>query len=228
MASQNAEEYILKESLLNHEEDQLYAPLGKPGGRSGYRYLILMGTVVVSLLAGYSIGQTTVHEPVQYGLATPPGSFRTVWDLNTTFIQRPTLKSEAAWNSLVPVGRGFVHHPQLAPFVSNIAVFHQLHCLHGILVAYYKALESPPTSNFTDIPDFDHETGVKTAVPHIHHCFDYLRQTIMCAADTNMEVLDRETHATNGFGQTKKCRNYEHVFAWAERYANSSDTGILS
>jgi hypothetical protein len=95
---------------------------------------------------------------------------------------------------------------------------------HGILVAYYKALESPPTAV---IPEFDLETGVKLAQPHIHHCFDYLRQAIICAADTNLEVLD-ENHKTNGFGQKKMCRSYEKVFAWAEKYANSTDTGIAS
>ncbi|KAF2653495.1 hypothetical protein K491DRAFT_602680, partial [Lophiostoma macrostomum CBS 122681] len=160
----------------------------------------------------------------------PPGSVEQVWELNSTFIQRPTPESEAAWNSLVPVGRGFVHHDELAPFISNIAVFHQLHCLakHGILVAYYKALESPATTKFVDIPEYDPETGVKTAQPHIHHCFDYLRQTLMCAADTNLEVVDHETHGTNGWDQPKTCRSYEQVFAWAERYANSTDTGILS
>ena len=33
------------------------------------------------------------------------------------------------------VGRGFVHQPNIAPFISNIAVFHQLLCLVRLLSA---------------------------------------------------------------------------------------------
>lgn len=50
----------------------------------------------------------------------------------------------------------------------------------------------------------------------------------MCAADTNLEVLNEKTHLTNGWGQPKQCRDYQRVFAWAEKYANSSDTGIVT
>lgn len=82
--------------------------------------------------------------------------------------------------------------------------------------------------NSTDIPDFDNETSTRIAPFHIRHCFDYIRQALMCAADTNLEVLDRETHLTNGWGQPKQCRDYEQVVAWAELYANSSDTGIVT
>lgn len=66
------------------------------------------------------------------------------------------------------------------------------------------------------------------APSHIRHCFDYLRQALMCAADTNMEVLDPETHTTSGWGQGKRCRDYDEVVMWAEKWANSTDTGIVA
>lgn len=50
----------------------------------------------------------------------------------------------------------------------------------------------------------------------------------MCAADTNLEVVGRKTHTTNGWGQEKTCRDYEGVRGFAERWKNSSDVGILS
>lgn len=84
-------------------------------------------------------------------MLVPQGNVKTVWEHNLTFSQRPTPESEAAWSSIIPgifkvipcytdkrsslmytankVGRGFIHHPEMAPFISNIAVFHQLHCL---------------------------------------------------------------------------------------------------
>lgn len=76
--------------------------------------------------------------------------------------------------------------------------------------------------------DYIHHTGTRMTLSHIQHCFDYLRQTLMCAADTNLEVLDPVTHVTSGWGQPKQCRDYRSVVAWAEKWANSSDTGILT
>ncbi|KAF1969963.1 hypothetical protein BU23DRAFT_475151, partial [Bimuria novae-zelandiae CBS 107.79] len=157
----------------------------------------------------------------------PPGDIVKQFHHNLTFTQKPSPESEAAWSSIIPVGRGFITHPQLAPFISNIALYHQLHCLHAVVVAYYDALASPPME-MADVPDFDSPTGTRTAPFHVRHCFDYLRQTIMCHADTNLEVLDPVNHTTNGWNQDKVCRNYEMVNAFAERWANSTDTGIVT
>jgi len=94
-------------------------------------------------------------------------------------------------------------------------------------VAYYTALDEGG-GNKSTAPDFDEMTGARTAMPHVRHCFDYLRRGIMCSADTNLEVVDHETHLTDGWGQTKTCRDYDHIVEFAERYANSSDTGIIA
>ncbi|GAT30068.1 hypothetical protein RIB2604_03300400 [Aspergillus luchuensis] len=111
---------------------------------------------------------------------------------------------------------------------------------HAIVVSYHSAIEE---ANLTkgegaavaddgdpeDPPDdYIHHTGTRMTLSHIQHCFDYLRQTLMCAADTNLEVLDPVTHVTSGWGQPKQCRDYRSVVAWAEKWANSSDTGILT
>lgn len=69
------------------------------------------------------------------------------------------------------------------------------------------------------------EHGTRVDPPHIVHCFDYLRQSLMCAADTNLEVLDKN-RKTNGWGREKKCRDYWSVVEFAERYADSVDQGI--
>jgi hypothetical protein len=48
---------------------------------------------------------------------------------NGTFPQRSNPESDAAWDALFPEKLGFVQHPELAPNVAGIAVFHELHCL---------------------------------------------------------------------------------------------------
>ncbi len=143
------------------------------------------------------------------------------------------------------VGRGFVHHPEVAPFISGIAVFHQLHCLvrlhcptspiktsliwiqHGIRVAYYTTLHQLESANGSVVPDtYLEELSERTDNVHMRHCFDYLRHALMCAADTNLETVDPETRVTTGWNSERQCRDYASVLAWAEQWRNSSDTGI--
>ena len=50
---------------------------------------------------------------------------------------------------------------------------------------------------------------------HSAHCIDYLRQSIMCAADTNLEG---ETEAGPGWGSVHECADYDAVLAWANEH----------
>lgn len=56
---------------------------------------------------------------------------------------------------------------------------------------------------------------------HNNHCFNYLRNAIMCASDTTLEGqaqdnTSRENVGTDGTGGTHVCRDYEELRAWAE------------
>ncbi|KAH8594376.1 hypothetical protein B0O99DRAFT_513848, partial [Bisporella sp. PMI_857] len=153
-------------------------------------------------------------------LPAPEGTVTEIWYHNLSFSGQPTPESEAAWSSIVPVGRGFVHHPEIAPFISNIA--------HGIRVAYYTTLHELRKSNgSSDSDPYLESIGARTDNVHMRHCFDYLRHAIMCAADTNLETVSREERKTTGWGSERKCRDYGAVKTWAEKWRNSSDTGIL-
>lgn len=47
---------------------------------------------------------------------------------------------------------------------------------------------------------------------HTAHCFDYLRQGIMCSADTSLEGM---TSAGPGWGSKHECKDYDAVLKWA-------------
>jgi len=47
---------------------------------------------------------------------------------------------------------------------------------------------------------------------HTAHCFDYIRQSLMCNADTSLEG---KTEAGPGWGSKHECRDYDAVLAWA-------------
>jgi hypothetical protein len=65
--------------------------------------------------------------------------------------------------------------------------------------------------------------GIKPRTPdhplsvHAEHCFDYLRQAILCAADTTLEHVNPELY---GFETSlpKKCRNVDQVAEWAAKW----------
>ncbi|KAL2827693.1 hypothetical protein BJY01DRAFT_228955 [Aspergillus pseudoustus] len=173
----------------------------------------------------------TTQRQWEEGLLLPPGTTHRELDHDLTFSQRPNAETEKAWADIIPAGRGFIQHPKLAPAVSGLTVFHQLHCLHTIIKAYYVATEpADPTphpevrnsaADAHDNPDLN-STGTDTQMEpaHVRHCFDYLRQTIMCAADTNIEALEPNTRGTDGWGQHRVCRDYQTVFDWAEKWAD--------
>ncbi|KAF2496999.1 hypothetical protein BU16DRAFT_617031 [Lophium mytilinum] len=189
--------------------------------------ILLIVTAVVASTLGFYAGRNSI-KATDEGLLLPPGKVHQVWHHNETFSQKPTPQSEAAWNSLAPIGRGFVYHPVVSPIVSGITVFHQLHCVHGLRLAYYiitHQLESLNGSHTNDT--FLNTIAARTNIGHIRHCFDYLRQSIMCAADTNFETVDQEHHTVNGWGSERQCRDYGEVVRWAELWRNDSSSGIL-
>jgi hypothetical protein len=69
----------------------------------------------------------------------------------------------------------------------------------------------------------------KTDTKHILHCFDYLRQAVMCYGDTALEGTDRYhimegkdnlSDGTYGFGTTHQCKDWNAIIRYAEANAN--------
>ncbi|KAH6870170.1 hypothetical protein BKA58DRAFT_439723 [Alternaria rosae] len=111
---------------------------------------------------------------------------------------------------------------------------------------------SGPPHMDIDIPSSDHEypsTPTFTQNPfieallsspeehddpdHIQHCFEYLRQALMCAADTNLEDTETEPDedgdlgiGTLGWGTERVCRDFEAVKEWAVRWRVGDYWGI--
>ena len=137
MAFDSHDDCSAKETLLLPSEQEPTYPSSR--NRVLSQLLLHIITFVFAMGAGIFLGSQLkiIHSKSPPGLLDPPGSVRQVWQHNLTFSQKPTLESERAWDSIIPVGRGFIHHKEVAPFISNIAVYHQLHCL-----------VRPPSSSF--------------------------------------------------------------------------------
>jgi len=145
------------------------------------------------------------------------------------FTEEDTLQTLHNWLPLSSEARGYVQIADYgsydtlgAPYTVAInrtsdgpaymmAVFHQLHCLSYVVAHYQQGYAGV---QLTD--DVAH---------HSAHCFDYLRQSILCAADTNLEG---ETEGGPGWGSRHQCADYDAVLAWAnEHSAMRWRTGLL-
>ncbi|KAK0755073.1 hypothetical protein B0T18DRAFT_314850 [Schizothecium vesticola] len=125
----------------------------------------------------------------------------------------------ARWNALMPKGMGFVwvnathrYHDLPTPVdwpdktVFTTSVTHQLHCLFAI-VQTYSGLKSGHA-----IPA-DHDW-------HMTHCFDYMRQAILCSADVALEgretTFPDDNGGSDGWDAKHVCRDYGQVRSYLE------------
>ncbi|TVY87276.1 Oxidase [Lachnellula willkommii] len=124
------------------------------------------------------------------------------------------------WDMLMPLGSGTVEipdyeqHPMLGkPIIDDPihsgAIFeaswtHALHCLYYTVDSYHQLVVNG-TFGFDGIRnDF-----------HAAHCFEYLRNQILCMADMTLEGSESLLDAT-GEGQAHMCRDREEANAWIE------------
>ena len=96
--------------------------------------------------------------------------------------------------------------------VFAIAVFHELHCLMKISEYMDKLIMKIRNRDFTL-----HEGEIG----HNDHCFNYLRNALMCCGDITLEgqasaPMSKDVPGTDGTGAVHVCRNYDEIVAWAE------------
>jgi hypothetical protein len=133
---------------------------------------------------------------------------------------------------------GFVQRPGDSAWL-GISLYHQLHCLGSSylpsltfctpmlivksmasrLLSYYKTLyRNKVLSNQTTEEPLVNAIDHVFTLTHLEHCFDYIAQAMLCAADTNLEPPESDTHGTDGYGFERGCRNYKAVRSWAEKW----------
>ncbi|KAK8067395.1 hypothetical protein PG997_014142 [Apiospora hydei] len=86
-----------------------------------------------------------------------------------TVVRIPRSSADQLVNKTIPIAGDEDHFPVL------ISVFHEMHCLDSIRHLYYGH-----TEGFAEDPIINKAI---LAPGHIDHCFDSLRQTLMCGAD---------------------------------------------
>lgn len=113
------------------------------------------------------------------------------------------------WNSLIPSGHGWVHlGSDYEPFA--VSMYHQLHCVEGIRNDIIDAIAG-------------HRLEAPGARSHAHHCFNYIRQALLCGADIALEAAElirrpNGNLATSSSGEEviHQCRDWTEVRRFVE------------
>lgn len=155
-----------------------------------------------------------------------------VFSYNRTFGEAPSNASDSAWFSLFPEQGGFFKHPTIAPQRSAFSVFHQLHCLvcknstvlltrtylihmqDGIRKGYW-AIHVAATEGQQIADDL---LPFMSSPPHIRHCIDLIRHSLMCRPDLTVEIKEEELGGVRGFGTEHQCQNWDELIAWISRW----------
>lgn len=109
------------------------------------------------------------------------------------------ITATAEWNAIRPDGMGFAFLGE-ENFPFDISMWHQIRCLNHIRAALVNGDDG---SDYTE------------------HCFHYIRQAILCAADTTLELgsntrLPKGDRIAIGSGTVHTCRDWKQVYDWMQ------------
>jgi len=110
------------------------------------------------------------------------------------------VNATAEWNAIRPPGKGFVFLGD-EYFAFGVSMWHQMHCLNHIRAALVHGDDGSD---------------------HTKHCFHYLRQAILCAADTTLEpggtgmLVESGDKVATGVDVVHTCRDWRQVHDWME------------
>jgi hypothetical protein len=61
---------------------------------------------------------------------------------------------------------------------------------------------------------------------HVRHCFEYLRQSLVCLADPNLETMNYTQQGISGW-QTERTRsNFEELSKWADEWGITREEAL--
>ncbi|PNH43307.1 hypothetical protein VD0004_g4149 [Verticillium dahliae] len=148
----------------------------------------------------------------------------------STFLSNET---QDAWLGLIPRGLGYLDTtpakdlnnlptplPEYAPKrVFTTSVTHQLHCLHAIVKEFASLQPGAASSRRRAEDDHDQHDGEahnpEDGGFHLQHCFEYLRQSILCCGDVALEgtqtTFPPGFEGSDGWDAKHVCRDYEQV-----------------
>nr|OQO25373.1 hypothetical protein B0A51_08114 [Rachicladosporium sp. CCFEE 5018] len=152
------------------------------------------------------------------------------FERNELFSAPSTPEADQAWGSLSPLGDGFIIVPNARDYdlppgkpsqageVFDISVFHQLHCLNHLRTFLFTLKAGMDLNNTREVYD---RLLVKQE-DHVYHCFDLIRQALMCHPDLTVEwprtEVDGRRFAFDGWGIQHQCVDWNSVLGFMSKH----------
>ncbi|KAI1081558.1 hypothetical protein F5B20DRAFT_579420 [Whalleya microplaca] len=220
--------------LPNEEEVQHLEYQGDPTSRPLLAAVALISTLI-SIVATVIVLDILLISPSTSNIgpyllpssSIPPlGNVVRTFEGQSIYYSQDFNTSREAWMSLFPPGMGYVSMdriknvgdiPRLFQDMTTdgsgrfcVAAFHQLHCLFLIYEDFHRAMSG----------ELSHTDTQSLQSSHSLHCFDYLRESLMCTADNNLEPFLPGTkgNGVDGFGSAHQCRDFQELFRWSEKF----------
>ncbi|KAI1323997.1 hypothetical protein F5Y16DRAFT_402845 [Xylariaceae sp. FL0255] len=125
--------------------------------------------------------------------------------------------AEALWDALIPAHNGAVLGTHIASGFHVWAIpamFHQLQCLRDIRKELVALNQSAAEAR-----RFMSYRGPDSSYDHITYCFNYLRQSLLCHADTTLHPISQLTpdqQLIDGNALWHMCGDSSVLYKWAE------------
>ncbi|THH18315.1 hypothetical protein EW146_g2630 [Bondarzewia mesenterica] len=142
--------------------------------------------------------------PRELDMPTPLRTVSMAFNDSTPYMDIYSPEAGPVWDANLPLGRGYIKlggHEELF----GVAMFHQMHCLVRLRAVF---------------------AGDKDESGHVKHCFNYLRQAILCNADITLEPGrkvtsigkdgKKHTEIEGGYDVTHTCRDWRQVWRFME------------
>ncbi|KAI0170916.1 hypothetical protein BJ166DRAFT_622507 [Pestalotiopsis sp. NC0098] len=126
-------------------------------------------------------------------------------------------EAELLWHDLVPPNNGAVLATNITTgfhFWAIPAMFHQLRCLREIRHEFIALSRSGAEAR-----RFMSDRGPGSTYANVSYCFDYVRQSILCHADTTLHPvaqLTPEQKIIDGNALWHMCKDDSLLYKWAQ------------
>lgn len=130
--------------------------------------------------------------------------------------------------------------PEFSPnTVFTTSMTHQLHCLVSFILifrpfrrveSYTHAIMQYMITHAYSALQTDPSTLDSSTSWHISHCFDYLRQSIMCCGDVALEgastSFPEDVGGSDGWDAKHVCKDYSQVYTYLSRKRANNEVWI--
>ncbi|KAK5736621.1 hypothetical protein LTR17_007278 [Elasticomyces elasticus] len=234
------------ESIDPHEtvplNDEEPSPADEIAGLRRSLHNLKLWLIAISVVSGVALlivgGSNRLPVPLKWHKSPVPNIPLVPKQLNqdNRFATGLSPESNHMWHSLIPPpDTGFVavqnprqysHLGPGLPSPSNkpgeeiygVSLFHQLHCVMHIRHHLWSLEQAATDNNATALHD------LAKGNDHINHCFDFVRQALMCNADLTLEwprsIQDEgKTGFVDGNNIPHQCKDWTEIYKWASRNA---------